>query len=129
MLPRCRPLCQASKTSYCVASLEMFCLIRQLHRHASDNAWSPSACLSVCQGFILCIPCLRARAQEVRWLITRLNTVLPLKQSERLYFGAQLVIVWLHLQEAPRHLAPTMCVVVGGTQTKLHTHRYTIAFT
>lgn len=45
------------------------------------------------------------------------------------YFGPQLITVWLHLQEAPRHLAPTMRGVVRGTQTKLHTHTYIFVLT
>lgn len=95
----------------------MFWLICQLNRHAYDIALRLSAGLSVCQGFILCIPRLCACAQDVHWLIVCPNTALPLRQSERCYFGPQLVILWLHLQEAFCHLALTAHVVGVGTQT------------
>lgn len=100
------------------ASLEMFGLIRQLHRHASDIAQRLSACLSVCQGFILCMPppvCACTGSGLTYYVSQRAGARSGATLDRRL----ELVIVHLHLQEAPCHLAATACGVVRGTQTKV----------
>lgn len=100
------------------ASLEMFGLIRQLHRHASDIAQRLSACLSVCQGFILCMPppvCACTGSGLTYYVSQRAGARSGATLDRRL----ELVIVHLHLQEAPCHLATTTCGVVRGTQTKV----------
>lgn len=85
---------------------------------------SPRGCLPVYQSVKVSFFAYRARVRMHRKCDGLLCVSTCCCWATTHYFGPQLVIVWLHLQKDPCHLAPRTFGVVRGTQTKRHTQSY-----